>query len=96
VDFTTELFSVLTGRRTALSPLVLLMTASGCLHRYGSTGDPDFPKDPTTKDTAFLLETTVEKAHDSDVNCVAWCPTKPNLLASCGDDKLVKIWEYVQ
>ena len=32
------------------------------------------------------------KAHADDVNCVAWHPTKPNLLASCSDDGSVKIW----
>jgi WD40 repeat protein len=33
-----------------------------------------------------------EKAHGDDVNCVAWHPTRPNLLASCSDDGSVKIW----
>lgn len=32
------------------------------------------------------------KAHADDVNCVAWHPTKPSLLASCADDGSVKIW----
>jgi WD40 repeat protein len=34
-----------------------------------------------------------EKAHTADVNCVRWNPTDPTLLASCGDDNLVKIWK---
>ena len=32
------------------------------------------------------------KAHADDVNCVAWHPTNPNMLASCADDGSVKIW----
>ena len=32
------------------------------------------------------------RAHADDVNCVAWHPTKPSLLASCADDGSVKIW----
>eukprot|EP00906_Rhabdomonas_costata_P037142 RCo052212 len=35
----------------------------------------------------------VEKAHRTDVNCVRWHPTEP-ILASAGDDGLVKIWAH--
>jgi WD40 repeat protein len=31
-------------------------------------------------------------AHDSDVNCVAWHPHDATLLASAGDDSVLKIW----
>lgn len=38
-------------------------------------------------------------AHDGDVNCVAWCPTRAVdgtvLLASGGDDEEVVIWSFV-
>jgi WD40 repeat protein len=27
-----------------------------------------------------------------DVNCVAWHPTDPTLLASASDDGVIKIW----
>jgi WD40 repeat protein len=30
-------------------------------------------------------------AHDTDINCVAFNP-KSNLLATCGDDMMIKIW----
>ena len=35
------------------------------------------------------------KAHDGDVNCVAWCSVAAHddLLASCGDDNKVKVWK---
>lgn len=36
-----------------------------------------------------------EKAHASDVNCVQWHPKDPRLLASAGDDGVVRIWELV-
>ncbi|KAH8935611.1 hypothetical protein BDL97_17G037900 [Sphagnum fallax] len=36
-----------------------------------------------------------EKAHSTDVNCVRWHPKEPRLLASAGDDGVVKIWELV-
>ncbi|CAI7771686.1 unnamed protein product [Closterium sp. NIES-53] len=32
-------------------------------------------------------------AHGTDVNCVRWNPKNPRLLASAGDDEMVKIWE---
>ena len=31
-------------------------------------------------------------AHTSDVNCVRWHPTKPQLLASTSDDNSLRIW----
>ena len=31
-------------------------------------------------------------AHSGDVNCVSWHPSRPDILASCGDDGAVKIW----
>lgn len=34
------------------------------------------------------------RAHTGDVNCVSWCPTHAKMLASCGDDGLVRIWQY--
>lgn len=34
----------------------------------------------------------VEGAHEADVNCVRWNPAEPRLLASCGDDGMVKLW----
>lgn len=38
----------------------------------------------------------VEKAHQSDINCVAWSPqTGSNILVSCGDDNLIKIWQFI-
>lgn len=36
---------------------------------------------------------TKTNAHQSDVNCVCWHPQDPTLLASCGDDGLIKIWK---
>jgi len=34
----------------------------------------------------------VKQAHAGDVNCVRFNPKDPNLLASAGDDELVKLW----
>ncbi len=31
----------------------------------------------------------------SDVNCVRWNPKEAGLLASCGDDRVVRIWRRV-
>jgi len=35
-----------------------------------------------------------KNAHDGDVNCVAWHPTRPDLLCSVGDDGCVKLWRW--
>lgn len=44
----------------------------------------------------FYEAVCVRKAHDRDVNCVAWSPSDPGLLASCGDDRVVAIWRYAR
>lgn len=38
----------------------------------------------------------LDNAHDNDVNCVRWNPQKYNLLASSGDDGLIKIWSLIE
>jgi WD40 repeat protein len=42
---------------------------------------------------SFNCIATLESAHEQDVNCVAWNPEKVGLLASCGDEGDVKIWQ---
>eukprot|EP01104_Vermistella_antarctica_P004662 TRINITY_DN15083_c0_g1_i1.p1 TRINITY_DN15083_c0_g1~~TRINITY_DN15083_c0_g1_i1.p1 ORF type:complete len:355 (+),score=69.26 TRINITY_DN15083_c0_g1_i1:51-1067(+) len=49
----------------------------------------------TPNEVSFDLVATMEKAHDSDVNCVRWHPKEKGLLASCGDDRKVNIFRLV-
>jgi len=54
------------------------------------------------KGCAFREVACVESAHASDVNCVRWAPATNDaavagqLLASAGDDGLVKIWRLLE
>lgn len=32
------------------------------------------------------------RGHDREVTAVAWCPTDPHSIATCGDDATVKLW----
>ncbi|XP_064031567.1 probable cytosolic iron-sulfur protein assembly protein CIAO1 [Pogoniulus pusillus] len=47
------------------------------------------PQQPT-----FSLAAHVPRAHSQDVNCVAWHPKEPGLLASCSDDGDIAFWKY--
>ena len=38
----------------------------------------------------------IGEAHHGDVNCVRFNPTKPALLASGGDDEIVKVWNLTE
>jgi WD40 repeat protein len=50
-------------------------------------------QDRSSDEPSFALLTTVANAHAADVNCVRWNRARPELLASCGDDNVVKIWQ---
>ncbi len=51
---------------------------------------------PSDDAPLFATDVSVKKAHDGDVNCVRWHPLNGSLLASAGDDGLVKIWKFTQ
>ncbi|CAM9829211.1 unnamed protein product [Chrysoparadoxa australica] len=50
---------------------------------------------PSSDSPSFDLEVTVEEAHEGDVNCVRWNPVDVDLLASVGDDGLVRVWRFI-
>lgn len=50
------------------------------------TSDPDQP--------VFSMVAQKAKAHNQDVNCVAWNPKEEGLLASCSDDGDIAIWRF--
>eukprot|EP00824_Muranothrix_gubernata_P010167 TRINITY_DN2304_c0_g1_i1.p1 TRINITY_DN2304_c0_g1~~TRINITY_DN2304_c0_g1_i1.p1 ORF type:complete len:344 (+),score=21.95 TRINITY_DN2304_c0_g1_i1:137-1033(+) len=45
---------------------------------------------------SFVCTVKHERAHQGDVNSVQWNPHQGNMLASAGDDGLVRIWEYCE
>lgn len=51
-----------------------------------ATADPDQP--------VFSLAAQVTRAHNQDVNCVAWNPKEAGLLVSCSDDGDISIWRF--
>ena len=46
--------------------------------------------------SSWNIDWKQEKAHQGDVNCVAWNPAHKGVLASVGDDNLVRVWKYWQ
>jgi len=52
-----------------------------------------FEKD---EDDTFKLCGRLDAAHSSDVNCIKWHPTTPDVLCSAGDDNVAKIWRVVR
>jgi len=55
-----------------------------------------FSQDPSNRDEnqpTFFLVCDKKGAHAGDINCVRWSPTEPNLLATCGDDNVIRIWQ---
>eukprot|EP01121_Diplochlamys_sp_Union-15-3_P003790 TRINITY_DN13730_c0_g1_i1.p1 TRINITY_DN13730_c0_g1~~TRINITY_DN13730_c0_g1_i1.p1 ORF type:complete len:320 (-),score=62.08 TRINITY_DN13730_c0_g1_i1:41-880(-) len=47
----------------------------------------------TPSGDTFTLAAKKNNAHSTDINCVAWHPSEP-ILASAGDDGLVKLWKF--
>lgn len=56
------------------------------IFKEDETADPEQP--------VFSLAAQVSKAHDQDVNCVAWNPKEAGLLASCSDNGEIAIWKF--
>ncbi|XP_063902020.1 probable cytosolic iron-sulfur protein assembly protein CIAO1 homolog [Zophobas morio] len=68
-----------------------------CNDELLSTGAGDnfiriFKKAAVENENFRLMD--LSDAHKNDVNCVRWHPVVPNILASCGDDKTIRIWKY--
>jgi WD40 repeat protein len=58
--------------------------------------DPEQPQGWAMDSPSFICDTHKVKAHEGDVNCVRWNPTagKAHLLASAGDDQVVRLWTF--
>ena len=41
---------------------------------------------------APYMRPLVLAGHDREVTAVAWCPSDPHRIATCGDDATVKLW----
>ena len=68
----------------------LLVAGGGdnSIRLYGVQGDAS-----ESNKSAWRQVGIQSSAHSDDVNCVAWHPTKHDVLASCADDGSVKIWK---
>lgn len=58
------------------------------------TEDPEQPQGWAMDSPSFICVVHVPHAHAADVNCVRWNPKQSHLLASAGDDEVVKVWRY--
>lgn len=67
----------------AMSPADEPAAANGVMHGGGAPGP-------------WECLCSVDQAHDADVNCVRWHPQRHGLLASAGDDGVVKLWRHLQ
>ena len=49
----------------------------------------------TEEGTGMSLSVVRDRAHEKDVNCVSWNPKQAGVLASCSDDRSIKVWQVV-
>jgi WD40 repeat protein len=90
--------------------LKLLLSERTCKRRIdvqfirmlvGSTGDGDncirlFGHGNNSGAEGWQQLAVIEGAHSGDINCVRWHPSRAGMLASSGDDDLVRLWQYLE
>lgn len=92
-DKTTHTRSIYSVDWSSTGPYIATGCADDAVRVFlASTSDSE--PSSTTSSSPLALLTTATKAHDNDVNCVKWHPSQ-NVLASCGDDGLVKLWAFM-
>ena len=42
----------------------------------------------------FEIDISVPRAHSGDINCVRWNPRVGSILATSGDDGVIRMWRY--
>lgn len=75
-----------------LNGLIASGAGDDCIRIFAESESQDSAQEGSQ---SYELVLKQEKAHTADVNCVQWHPKDPRLLASAGDDGIVKIWELV-
>jgi len=79
-----HIYREVSGTSTTMTSSSTVSSSSSIAGGNGSS--PDAP--------LFTTDASVSGAHDGDVNCIRWHPIDGTLLASVGDDGLVRIWNY--
>eukprot|EP00244_Chara_vulgaris_P008407 TRINITY_DN3299_c0_g1_i1.p1 TRINITY_DN3299_c0_g1~~TRINITY_DN3299_c0_g1_i1.p1 ORF type:complete len:372 (-),score=43.67 TRINITY_DN3299_c0_g1_i1:306-1421(-) len=74
---------------SGVNGMIATGAADDAVRIFSANSEASAPGQPT----GFSMLAKKEKAHSVDVNCVRWHPKNPYLLASCGDDGLVKLWK---
>lgn len=80
----------------------LMATGGGddCINIISRTDKPrvsvDENSDASSSDEDLSIVAKMNRAHSGDVNCVSWKPDSKEILATCGDDGLVRIWRFTE
>ncbi|XP_024515677.1 protein CIA1 isoform X1 [Selaginella moellendorffii] len=81
------IYSVHWSRR---SGLIASAAGDDAIRVFAEANDPSY-----TSRAVFSMVGKQQKAHSTDVNCVRWHPKDDDILASAGDDGLVKLWRIL-
>lgn len=49
-------------------------------------------EDDEVKSVPYTQVQCIDQAHENDINTVSFCPSDPNIIASCSDDHTIKLW----
>eukprot|EP00899_Mesostigma_viride_P024588 jgi/Mesvir1/5313/Mv15407-RA.1 len=79
---------------SSLNGLIATGAADDNLRLFGET-TPEGEGEADAGVPSYRMLLCQDKAHALDINCVRWNPTDKKMLASAGDDMVVKIWEVV-
>lgn len=72
----------------------IFRASPGVANTASALASPDVHPPAPGLSSTLALAVEVRQAHNGDVNSVRWSPGDSQLLASAGDDAVIRLWRF--